>query len=171
METKVLVAYASQYGSTREVAEAVAATLRQCGLDVDLHPMRDVRTLEVYGAVILGAPLYMFRWHKDARNFVSRHREALVKTPVAVFALGPFHDDAKEWQTVRAQLDQELAKFPWLKPVAIKIVGAKFDPERLRFPWNCLPALKHMPASDLRDWPAIRNWASELARQLQPVSG
>lgn len=167
MESKVLVAYASKYGSTQEVAEAVAATLRECGLTVDIQPMAAVRTLAGYGMAVLGAPLYMFHWHKDALRFLSRHHDALMKMPVAVFALGPFHDDAKEWQEVRSQLDRELAKYPWLRPFAVKIVGGKFDPAQLRFPLNLVPALKQMPASDIRDWTAIRAWARELAAGLQ----
>jgi menaquinone-dependent protoporphyrinogen oxidase len=89
---------------------------------------------------------------------------------VAIFALGPFHDDEKEWQAVRLQLDKELAKFPWLTPVAREIFGGKFDPAKLRFPWSWLPALKQLPASDVRDWTAIRAWASNLAGKLQPCA-
>ena len=118
---------------------------------------------------MLGAPLYMFRRHKNALHFLSRHREALTERPVAIFALGPFHEDEKEWQDVRAQLDKELAKFPWLTPVALEIFGGKFDPAKLRFPFNFLPALKQMPASDIRDWTAIRAWASNLDAKLQPA--
>ena len=174
MKVKVLVAYASKYGSTQEVAEAIAATLRESGLVVDLEPIREVKTLEEYTAVVLGAPLYMFHWHKDARRFLSRHREALTKRPVAIFALGPFNDEEKEWKEVRAQLDKELAKFPWLTSMAIEIFGGKFDPAKLRFPDNIiasLPAnpLHKMPASDIRDWTVIRAWASNLATQLQPA--
>ncbi len=44
--TPVLVAYATYYGSTQEVAEAVAATLRERGLEVDVQSMREVQTLE-----------------------------------------------------------------------------------------------------------------------------
>ncbi len=106
MPGSVLVAYATKYGSTQEVAEAVAATLRERGLEVDIQPMRKVRTLDGYSAVVLGAPLYMFRWHRDARHFLSRHRKALMERPVAIFALGPFHDEEKEWQDVRAQLNR-----------------------------------------------------------------
>ncbi len=53
MENKVLVAYASTYSSTQEVAEVVTATLRDHELAVDLQPARDVRSLEGYRAVVL----------------------------------------------------------------------------------------------------------------------
>jgi menaquinone-dependent protoporphyrinogen oxidase len=151
------------------VAEAVAATLRERGLAVDIRPMRDVRTLNQYRAVVLGAPLYMMHWHKDALQFLARHREALTQRPVAIFALGPFHAEEKEYQEVRRQLDKELAKFPWLTPAAIAIFGGKFDPEKLTFHHNLVPALKNMPASDVRDWTAIRAWANDLAAQFQPA--
>jgi menaquinone-dependent protoporphyrinogen oxidase len=166
MSASILVAYATRTDSTQEVGEAIAATLREGGLSAICQPMHQVRTLEGYGAIVLGAPLYMFRWHKDAKSFLSRHQQALMKRPVAVFALGPFHDDAKERQDARAQLDKELLKFPWFAPVAIEIFGGKFDPAKLRFPMNLIPALKQMPASDVRDWTAIRAWASGLAAQL-----
>ena len=169
MSASVLVAYATRYGSTQEVAEAVAVTLRERGLEVDLQPMRQVRTIDQYRAVVLGAPLYMFHWHKDALNFLARHRTDLTARPVAVFALGPFHAEEKEFQAVREQLDKELAKFPWLTPGAIAIFGGKFDPQKLTFPHNLGPALKKMPASDVRDWTAIRAWASDLAAQFQPA--
>jgi menaquinone-dependent protoporphyrinogen oxidase len=169
MSATVLDAYASRSGSTQEVAEAIAATLREGGLAVDLQPAREVRTLEGYRAVVLGAPLYMFHWHKDALHFLSRHRAALTQRPVAIFALGPFHTDEKEFQGAREQLDKELAKFPWLTAAAIEIIGGKFDPQKLTFPYNLIPALKNMPASDVRDWAAIRAWASSLVTMFQPA--
>jgi menaquinone-dependent protoporphyrinogen oxidase len=169
MSTSVLVGYATRYGSTQEVAEAVAAMLRECGLVVDIQPMREVRTLAGYSAVVLGAPLFMFRWHKDALRFLSRHRKALRERPVAVFALGPVHDpyDEAEWQSSWSQLNKELAKFPWFTPVALEMFGGKYDPAKLRFPISWLAG--NEPASDLRDWTAIRAWASNLAAKLEPA--
>ena len=169
MSDLILVGYATRYGSTQQVAEAVAATLRENELEVDIQPMREVRTLAGYSAVVLGAPLFMFRWHKDALRFLSRHRQALTERPVAVFALGPTHDpyDEEEWQDSCAQLDKELAKFPWLTPVALEMFGGKYDPAKLRFPINLLAGKE--PASDLRDWTAIRAWASNLAAKFQPT--
>ena len=168
MSTLVLVGYATRYGSTRKVADAVAVTLREYGLAVDLQPVREVRSLEGYSALVLGAPLYMFRWHRDARRFLSRHRQAITERQVAVFALGPVHDphDESEWRDSRAQLDKELAKFPWLAPLALEVFGGKYDPENLRWPINLLAG--NEPATDIRDWEAIRAWASELAAKLVP---
>ena len=65
----VLVAYATRHGATREIAEAVAASLRADGLEADALPVKGVRSLDEYTAVVLGAPLYMFHLHADARRF------------------------------------------------------------------------------------------------------
>jgi menaquinone-dependent protoporphyrinogen oxidase len=167
---KILVAFATSYGSTREVAEAIAAALGDRGLDADLLPARDVRSLEQYVAVVLGAPLAMHRWHKDAHRFLSRHRKSLAGIPVAVFALGPVHDprDEQEWEDSRAQFDKELAKAAWLEPAAVELFGGRFDPALLRFPVNRLAGSE--PASDIRDWEAIRGWAASLlAAMPQPA--
>ena len=163
MADRILIGFATRSGSTQEVAEAVAEALRGKGLQADLRPLRFVRSLAGYHMIVLGAPLYMFRWHRDATNFLSRHKDALSKLPVAVFALGPFHDEEKEWQDIRAQFDKELAKAPWFAPVAREVFGGAFDPAKLRFPFNLIPALKKMPASDIRNWDVIRAWAGDLA--------
>jgi menaquinone-dependent protoporphyrinogen oxidase len=167
MAAPTLVAYATTYGSTGEVAEAVAAALREAGLQVEVHPARKVRSLAGYGAVVLGVSLYMFRMHREARRFLSRHRDSLEDRPLAVFALGPLHDDEKEWQGAREQLDKELARYPGLQTVARQIFGGKFDPAKLRPPFSLLPAMKGMPASDIRDFEAIRAWAKELTGKLR----
>jgi menaquinone-dependent protoporphyrinogen oxidase len=169
MSTSVLVGYATRYGSTQEVAEAVAETLREGGLTVDIQPLREVRTLAGYQAIVLGAPLFMFHWHKEALRFLSRYHDVLMERPVAVFALGPVHDpyDEQEWKDSGAQLEKELAQFPWFKPVDLQMFGGKYDPAKLGFPLKMFAGKE--PASDLRDWPAVRAWASNLAVRLEPA--
>jgi menaquinone-dependent protoporphyrinogen oxidase len=166
MSSKILVGYATRYGSTQEVADAIATTLRERGSEVDLNPLQQVRNLDQYQAVVIGAPLFMFHWHKDALNFLSRHRKALTGRPLAIFALGPTHVpyDEKEWLEARSQLDKELVKFPWLKPAEIKLFGGMYDPTRLRFPLKMFAGAE--PASDIRDWKAIRAWAAGLKLAL-----
>lgn len=169
LSASVFVAYATRYGSTQEVAEAVAATLRERGLEVDTQPMRDVVSLEGYRAVVLGAPIFYGAWRRDARRFLSRNRETLTDRLVAVFALGPLSTDEKDMQGARATLDKALVNFPWLAPIALEVFVGKYDPAKLRFPDNLIPALRRLPASDMRDWKAIRAWASDLAEKLQPA--
>jgi menaquinone-dependent protoporphyrinogen oxidase len=166
VSSSVLVGYATRYGSTQQVAETVADTLREGGLQVNLLPLREVHTLTDFNAVVLGTALYMYHLHKDAQRFLSRHRKALEERPVAVFVLGPTHDpyDEKEWHDSRAQLDKELAKYQWFKPVALELFGGKFDPAKLRFPLNLMAGSE--PATDIRDWTAIRDWAGDLALLL-----
>ena len=50
--------------------------------------------------------------------------------------------------------------------MAIEVFGGVWDPSKLGFPFNLLPALNKIPASDIRDWDAIRDWASGLAAKL-----
>jgi menaquinone-dependent protoporphyrinogen oxidase len=167
MSSSVLVAYATQYGSTQEVAEAIGETLRESELEVDIRPAREVRTVAEYTVVVLGAPLMKGRFHKDAQRFLSQHREALAERPVAIFALGPVHDprDEEEWKGSREQLDEELARYPWLTPAAVELFGGKFDPATLPFPLNRLAGKE--PATDIRDWAVIRAWAAGL----KPILG
>jgi len=162
MARAVLVAFATMYGSTKEVAEAIASALRNAGVDVDVKPARDVKRLDGYGAVVLGAPLIVGKLQKDARGFLSRHEKALKELPVALFALGPCKEprDEDEWRDCRGQLDKVLAELGWLKPVAAELFGGRFDPALLKFPFNKMAGSQ--PASDARDWSAIEAWAAGL---------
>jgi menaquinone-dependent protoporphyrinogen oxidase len=148
----VLVVYATQHGSTRDVADAIATTLRECGCDVDLHPASEVRDTPA-GAdlVVLGAPLYSGRWHKDAHRFLKRHRAELVSIPVAAYGMGPRDDTDEAWQAARKQLNNALHKHGWLTPAAVAVFGGVDPPKR------------HLVLRrDLRDWNAIRDWARTL---------
>lgn len=156
----ILVAYGTKRGSTREVAEAVAAALREEGLEVEVRAAAETRAVERYDAVVLGGALYIGRWHRDARRFLARHRSALAELPVAVFAMGPRTLAEKDVAESRAQLDRALAEVPEVQPVAVAVFGGVIDPATQHFPLN------RMPAIDVRDWDAIRAWAQELAGSL-----
>ena len=160
MSKPILVAYATKRESTHEVADAVAARLREVGHEADVWPAAEIGTLRPYGAVVLGGALYAGRWHRDARRFLAKHRGELSRLPLAVFAMGPLKLEPDDIRGARAQLDRALAKEASLEPVSVAIFGGVVDPARLRFPLN------RMEASDARDWDAIRLWADGLAERF-----
>lgn len=167
MATKILIGYATRYGSTQEVSEVIASTLREAGFEVDVKLVRDLKSLSVYKAIILGAPLFMFHWHKDVLQFLSKHQKILLDTQVAIFSLGPTHDpyDEQEWRDSWSQLNNELKNYSWLKPVGIEMFGGKYDPDLLKFPLKMMAG--KTPASDIRDWDMIRAWADKLGGKLK----
>lgn len=167
--SKVLVAYASKYGSTAEVAEAIAKTMRESGFDAVAASVEHVKGLEGVSAVVLGTALYFFRWRGGAHRFLRRHRRELAHLPVAVFGVGPIEDTAEQFAGARGHLDKGLAKHPWMSPVSVAVFGGRFDPEHLRFPDNN-PAMRQMAATDLRDWDAIGAWAREVGAALRTVT-
>lgn len=149
----VLVAYATKHGSTREVAESIAATLRARGDDVEVLPAGQVRDpIAGRALVVLGAPIYSGRWHRDAHRFLKRHRGELLQVPVAVYGMGPREADEDAWRRSRGQLDRALAKRDWLAPAATALFGG-VDPPRRR----------GGSGRDQRDWDAIRGWANAIA--------
>jgi menaquinone-dependent protoporphyrinogen oxidase len=157
MTGHMLVAYATKHGSTIEVAEAVAATLRDAVHEVDVAAAADVTALDDYSAVVLGGALYMGRLHQDATGFLKRHRHALQEIPLAVFAIGPKTMGEADVAASRKQLDHALAEFAELSPIAVAIFGGVVDPTKLRFPF------KRLRASDARDWDAIDAWSREVS--------
>jgi menaquinone-dependent protoporphyrinogen oxidase len=162
--SRVLVAYATKHGSTREVAEVVASTLAEHGLEAEALPAASVHELDRYDGVVLGGALYMGRWHRDARRFLARHSAALASRPLAVFALGPGTLEEQAVASSRRQLERALAARRELEPVAVAIFGGVIDPALLRFPFS------RMPAADARDWAAIRAFADAFAATLEAAS-
>ena len=163
MSKPILVAYATKRESTHEVADAVAARLRELGQEVDVRPAAEVGTLRPYGGVVLGGALYAGRWHRAARRFLVTHRNELATRPVAVFAMGPLKIEPADVRGSREQLDRALAKESWLEPVSVAIFGGVIDPAKMRFPFT------RLDAADARDWSAIRSWADEIAETFAPT--
>lgn len=161
----VLVAYATKYGSTQEIAEALAEELRVQGLDTRVSPARDVASLDGYSAVVVGAALYNHKWHGDVTHFLSRHRQQLMGLPVAVFAVGPVNDTPQEFDGAREQLDHVLARRAWLTPASVAVFGGRFDPARLRFP-GASHLLAKVPTTDIVDSERVAAWARSLPEAL-----
>lgn len=164
----VLVAYASKRGSTAEIAETVAATLRREGLKVCLEPAGDVRNLERFDAVVLGSAVYMKRWRGDARHFLKKHRKALRQVPFWVFSSGPVGapaQDHPEW-TEPPKLAEKIDDLGGRGHVVFGGCAPAEPKGRMeRAMVDGIPK----EYRDRRDWDEIRTWAKQVASDLVPV--
>jgi len=151
-----LIAYATRNGSTQQVAEAISARLSELGSAAEMRPVDQVRSVEGFDAVVLGAPIYSGRWDPHADKFLRRHRGVLESLPVAIFALGPLSTTEEAFSRSRRQFSHSLAGFRWLAPISVKLFGGVDPPKR-----------HGADRRDARDWAAIQAWADALPDALR----
>ena len=165
MSTRILVAYASQRGSTAEIAQAVGKELASAGYSVDTAAMKAVSSLEGYAAVVIGGPIYIGKVVGELRAFLKYHHDALRKIPVAAFCVGiaPVSKNPDEKDAVMKIFHEAIAS---LNPGAETIFAGKVDVEKLPFVQKWMWKKVQGPVGDFRDWDAISAWARELPEKL-----
>jgi menaquinone-dependent protoporphyrinogen oxidase len=164
----VLVAYSSKRGSTAEIAETLAATLRREGFGVCLERAEEVRSLEPYDAVVLGSAVYMKRWRGEAKHFLKKHRKALRQKPFWVFSSGPVGDPANdnpEWM----EPPKLAEKVEELGGRGHAVFGGRVPTEPRGLMEKAMAEGIPEQFRDRRDWNAIRAWAAEIAHELAPI--
>jgi menaquinone-dependent protoporphyrinogen oxidase len=180
---KILVAYASRHGATKGIAERIAQTLEETGLDITLRPVEDAGAVADYDVFVIGSAAYMGGWLDQATGFVRRHRDVLARHPVWLFSsgpVGPDPTDAKGRDQLEASTPKEFAEFGrTIRPRDRRVFFGAYDPDAaptgfaegvMHRVMQVIPAARTaLPAGDFRDWPAIDAWAEEIARALQPV--
>lgn len=158
---RVLVAYGSRMGGTTGIAEAIAQTLRQQGLEAEMRAARAVKDVRGYDAVIVGGALYANRWHKDARRLVKKQTEVLKTKPVWLFSSGPLDDSAAIGDLPPVEMVERL-----MGPIQARghrTFGGRMPADADWFPASAM-AKKH--AGDWRDIDQARLWATEIASEL-----
>jgi menaquinone-dependent protoporphyrinogen oxidase len=163
--TVVAVAYASKYGSTREIAERIAGILSESGLDAHAVPAAEVDDVFSYQAVVLGSAVYMARWLPDAWKFVRRHRARLSTMPLWLFSSGPVGEAARHPDESALPLRVGRAA-QHLSAREHRTFGGRVAAEPKGFLDRTVT--RKIPA-DQGDWDAIARWARGIAAQLQPT--
>ena len=105
MNKKVLVAYASKYGATGEIAEKIGEILNQAGLQTDVFPVKQVKDLALYGVVILGSAVYYGRWRKGAVKFLKKNEAAIIEmVPIKKLCMEKYTEFPEKVQLVMVGL-------------------------------------------------------------------
>jgi menaquinone-dependent protoporphyrinogen oxidase len=165
----ILVAYASQYGSTAEIAEKIGEVLRKENLEVSILAVNEIRDVSSYGAVILGSGVYAGHWLKDAVNFLESNEKVLATKPVWIFSSGPTGEGEPieimhGWRFPEAQ--QSLISH--IKPRDIRLFHGKIDPDKLHLGDKLIVKAVRAKMGDFRDWDMISTWAKEISTALRP---
>jgi menaquinone-dependent protoporphyrinogen oxidase len=157
----VLVAYGSTRGGTREIAEAIAETMLNEGIDVELADAADIRDVFAYDAVIIGGALYMGRWHRAARKLVKAEANALRMRPVWLFSSGPLDASANVRDLPPThQVENLMSRIAARRHV---VFGGRLERDAKGFPAS---AMAKKMAGDWRDWHQIRGWAKQVAHEI-----
>jgi menaquinone-dependent protoporphyrinogen oxidase len=170
MNTKALVAYASKYGATKEIAEKIGLVLKEAGLAVDVLPADKVSDLAAYGAVVLGSAVYIGGWRKPAAKFLRANEKTLADKMVWLFSSGPTGKGdpielVQGWRFPKAL--QHIADRVQPKDIVL-FQGAAF-PEKLSPIGRWMMKKVKAPLGDFRDWNAITVWAGTIVAKLQKI--
>ncbi len=142
---KILITYASQCGSTGEIAETIGQVLCEAGTVVDVRPTKSVNDVDLYQAVIVGSAIQRSQWLPEAVEFVRTHQDALSQIPVAYFlaCLAVIEDTDDARRNATAFLDPVRQQVPRVQPGdklarAITATGKRFKvglPTCIRDSW------------------------------------
>jgi menaquinone-dependent protoporphyrinogen oxidase len=167
MKQKVLVAYATKYGATAEIAAGIGDALAEAGIDVDTLPVEDVAGLETYSAVVLGSAVYAGQWRKDAAQFLEAHESELAEMPVWIFSSGPTGEGDPVELMDGWRFPEDLQPIAdRIQPRDIAFFHGVLDPEKLTFGERMIVKALKAPTGDFRDWDAIERWANSITVSL-----
>ncbi len=163
MEKRVLVTYASKYGSTGGVADAIGKELCSQGAAADVVFIKNAMNVGSYQGVVIGSAIYMGKWMSEATDFVKKNRDALSRVPVAYFlaCMTLSQPTEKKQAEVLTYMDPILKAVPEIRPVGIGTFAGALDYNNLSFLNKTILKSKGTPEGDFRDWNAIRAWARE----------
>lgn len=163
---RILVAFGSKRGGTKELAEVIGQALTEAGHRVDVRTAASVDGLENWDAVVVGGGLYASLWHRQARRFVQRHVDELRRRPVWFFSSGPLDDSAKNGDLPpTAQVSKLLALVHARSHITL---GGRLQPQAQGIIAQAMVKRGH--AGDWRDLEQARVWARSVALELSNVS-
>ncbi len=168
MENRMLVAYASKYGSTAEIAEYIGQVLRNMGIEVDVRNVNAVNDISQYENIIIGSATRMNKLLSEAVKFATKNESNLRRMKTAYFIVGVTmkQNTPENREKVKGFLEP-LCRIR--EPVSIGLFAGKIDYSKVGFSWKVMAKLDKsglMEEGDFRNWDTISKWANEIAPAL-----
>lgn len=164
---KVLVAVASKYGGTQEIAYTIGKIISKCGIDTDIKNVEADGDVSAYDAVVLGSAVYHGNWLKSARDFVDKHADELASRPTWLFSSGPIGSPSKPADDEQVLVAKIL---PEIKAREHRIFSGKLDRSKLNLRERAIVSVVREADGDFRNWGDVFSWAYSIAEALRKES-
>jgi menaquinone-dependent protoporphyrinogen oxidase len=112
MPKQILIAYGSRYGSTAEIARAMAETFKKEGLEPEMLDLEQIKqkqwpSLPSFDGLIIGSGIKIGRWTRQATKFLHTHADEIKTLKSKGLVVGVFvscglastpgkHDEARQ---------------------------------------------------------------------------
>ncbi|APC34860.1 MULTISPECIES: flavodoxin domain-containing protein [Nocardiopsis] len=162
----VLVGYASEHGSTREIAERIAGRLRERGHTADVRSLAEAPGAGEYGAAVLGSAVHGGSWIPEASEYLRANAAPLGRMPVWLFSVG-LARVVGGWFEKHVQEPKEVAELhDALGFREHRLLAGSLRPEHLPRFGRAVYRLMRGRYGDFRDWDEIDGWADAIAADL-----
>lgn len=168
----VLVAYASAYGSTAEIAQYIGGVLEDRGYNVSVQNVNNIQNITPYNQFILGSAVHHGLWLREMTGFVQRHRDIL------------YHKSVYVWLTCMRVLEEDgydhvlnhYFRPELMRNVPVKGITAfagRLDLKEIDWSQRWTLGLQYDGAKtpenlrgDYRDWKAISTWVQQITTEF-----
>lgn len=197
MPKKVLIAYGSRYGSTAEIARAMAEALEKGGVDPQLLDLEQTRekqwpSLASFDGILVGSGIKIGRWTRQATKFLEKHIDEIKTLKSKGLALGVFvscglastpgkHDEARQTYVQKTLNDVGISglvdvydAFGGVYDLSPSSPLGFLDRRMLSVGAKQMSkdgvTVKEGERNDLRDWDQIRAFTENFAQLVERVS-
>lgn len=169
---RILIGYASRFGSTRDIANRIAHAIRADGNVVDVRSADQIADFEDYDAVVFGSGVYDGSWTTEATELVRRHATVLARKPLWIFTVGSFGDRHPVVGGLIRKEPREIGEFEQaLHPRDYRVFAGVIDLDHWPAWGRLIFKALGGRAGDNRQWPDIDAWAGSIAQALRRRDG
>ncbi len=167
-KNKVLVAYDSQFDSTKEVARFIGKHISINDQLIEVKKINEVNDLSIYKHIIIGSAIQYDKWMKEAKKFIIKNETELSTKSVSFFlvclVLSKKTDKAKNKVNAYASEIKNLA--PKVKINSFGKFAGVLDYSKMSFGQRIIAkgifAIIGVKEGDYRDWNSIKKWSMKI---------
>jgi len=165
---KILIAYASEYGSTEGVAKMIGKTLCCVDSRVDIKYIGSIDNIDGYEQVIIGSPIQYDTWMDEAKTFAHTYEKELSVLNVSYFftCLTLSKKSKKTIKQAQRYADNLSRLNSNIRPQSIGQFAGVLDYSKFSFSFRLLArgmfTILGVKEGDYRDWNAIVKWSNKI---------